>query len=122
MKAATFQKNLYLLLPLLFFVALGTLCGLGKCHWLIPAVYAAVSVIAFVLYRLDKRKAVSGQWRTPELTLQLSGLLCGWPGAMAAQVILRHKNAKAPYQIVFWLCTLLNLGALVGLFFLLAKH
>jgi uncharacterized membrane protein YsdA (DUF1294 family) len=62
-----------------------------------------VSVAAFVGQGIDKRKAASGQWRTPEATLHLFELLGGWPGAFLAQRIFYHKTAKAGYQLVFWL-------------------
>jgi len=62
-----------------------------------------VSAAAFVGQWIDKRKAASGEWRTPEATLHLFELLGGWPGAFLAQRIFRHKTAKAGYQIVFWL-------------------
>ena len=63
----------------------------------------AVSAAAFVGQWIDKRKADSGEWRTPENTLHLFELLGGWPGAFLAQRIFRHKTAKLSYQIVFWL-------------------
>lgn len=66
-------------------------------------VYAVVSVIAFAAYALDKRAARLGRPRTPEATLHSIELLGGWPGALLAQRLIRHKNAKASYQIVFWL-------------------
>jgi uncharacterized membrane protein YsdA (DUF1294 family) len=62
-----------------------------------------VSAAAFVGQWIDKRKAASGEWRTPEATLHLFELLGGWPGAFLAQRIFRHKTAKAGYQIIFWL-------------------
>jgi uncharacterized membrane protein YsdA (DUF1294 family) len=62
-----------------------------------------ISAAAFVGQWIDKRKAASGEWRTPEATLHLFELLGGWPGAFLAQRSFRHKIAKAGYQIVFWL-------------------
>jgi uncharacterized membrane protein YsdA (DUF1294 family) len=61
------------------------------------------SLVAFTFYAWDKRRAVRGEWRTPEKILHLCALLGGWPGAFLAQRLLRHKNAKVPFQIVFWL-------------------
>lgn len=65
--------------------------------------YAILSVATFVAYALDKRAARRGRPRTPEATLHLLELFGGWPGAFAAQRLIRHKNAKVSYQIVFWL-------------------
>lgn len=55
------------------------------------------------LYRRDKRRAELGTQRTPESTLHLLELLGGWPGALLAQRMYRHKTAKFSYQFVFWL-------------------
>ena len=61
-----------------------------------------LSVVAYLLYRGDKRRAQLGEWRVPESTLHVVELLGGWPGAFLAQRMLRHKNAKGRYQLKFW--------------------
>jgi uncharacterized membrane protein YsdA (DUF1294 family) len=66
-------------------------------------VYGAMSVVAFQAYLVDKRAATLGRRRIPETTLHLLELLGGWPGALLAQRVIRHKNAKVGYQVVFWL-------------------
>lgn len=35
-------------------------------------------------------------------------LLGGWPGALLAQQLLRHKTKKTSYQVVFWLIVLMH--------------
>ena len=65
-------------------------------------IYALMSGITFVVYALDKRAAVRDQRRTPERTLHTLELLGGWPGALLAQRVIRHKNRKGSYQLVFW--------------------
>lgn len=64
---------------------------------------AVVSVITYVLYGADKRRAEAGRRRTPELVLHLADLLGGWPGGLLAQRRFRHKTAKLSFQCVFWL-------------------
>ena len=66
-------------------------------------VYGLMSLITFVAYYLDKRAARLSRPRTPEVTLHVLELLGGWPGALLAQRLIRHKNAKVGYQVVFWL-------------------
>ncbi|MFC6296711.1 DUF1294 domain-containing protein [Pseudomonas sp. CCM 7893] len=76
---------------------------------LIPlAAYGAVSVVAFFLYWSDKRKAREDSWRTPENVLHAVELAGGWPGALIAQQVFRHKTRKVSYQVVFWLIVLLH--------------
>ena len=70
---------------------------------LAAAVYAAMSVIAFALYAADKRRAGRGEWRISEALLHLVELLGGWPGALMAQHLLRHKRRKRGYMVIFWL-------------------
>ena len=77
----------------------------------------ALSTAAFASQWIDKRKAGSGEWRTPENILHLFELLGGWPGAFLAQRSLRHKTAKLSYQIVFWLIVLVHEYAAVDYLF-----
>lgn len=76
-------------------------------------VYLTLSVLTFVVYAIDKSKAKRGVWRIPEKTLHLLSLVGGWPGALIAQQMLRHKSRKTSFQVMFWLTLGLNLGALV---------
>ena len=69
--------------------------------WLLP-LYVMASLLSFVQYWLDKRSAQNGCQRTPENTLHLVELLGGWPGALIAQHLFRHKTRKRSYQAVFW--------------------
>lgn len=104
-------------------LALGFLCVLlvaALMQWLpwwLACYYLLCSVITFVLYALDKKASIQGQWRTPELRLQLFAVLGGWPGALFAQQVLRHKSSKNSFLAVFWLMTLLNLAAFFWLMF-----
>lgn len=87
--------------------------------WTIPAlvgwVYLAASMVSFVSYAWDKQRARSGGQRTPEMSLLLLGLACGWPGAMLAQQLLRHKTVKATFRTRFWLTVALNIASLIYL-------
>jgi len=66
-------------------------------------VYGLASCLAFALYWYDKQQAKAGQWRTPEKVLHGVELLGGWPGALVAQQLFRHKTRKLSYQLWFWL-------------------
>lgn len=88
--------------------------------WPLPrglwGVYVAMSFATFIVYALDKRAARLGHWRVKESTLHVLALLCGWPGALLAQHLLRHKSAKPGFRRVFWLSVALNILAFVCLF------
>lgn len=88
----------------------------GRLPIVVLALYLAASLIAFFAYAFDKSAAIRNQWRTQESTLHLFALLGGWPGALAAQRLLRHKSAKASFQATFWFTVALNCGALGWLF------
>jgi len=73
----------------------------------------ALSVLAFLAYRSDKRSAEAGEWRVPGATLHLVALIGGWPGAFLAQRAFRHKTSKASFQFVFWIVVLIHQFAAV---------
>ncbi|WP_407935785.1 DUF1294 domain-containing protein [Cupriavidus necator] len=61
----------------------------------------SASIITFLAYADDKTRASRNAWRTSEATLHLLALCGGWPGALAAQHLLRHKNRKRGFQFAF---------------------
>lgn len=79
---------------------------------LILAFYLSTSIAAFIAYWLDKSAARRSQWRIPENTLHLLSFLGGWPGALAAQRLFRHKSAKASFLFSFRVTVVLNCLAL----------
>jgi uncharacterized membrane protein YsdA (DUF1294 family)/cold shock CspA family protein len=76
--------------------------------------YVALSLFAFLAYAFDKSAAVSGRWRTAEQSLHLFSLAGGWPGALVAQQLLRHKTSKQSFVYAFWFTVLVNVGAFVA--------
>lgn len=96
------------------FLVFAALFGGAVYLWHMPpmvaAVYVVVSVVCFGMYALDKAAAKAGRWRTSENTLLLLGLACGWPGAMLAQVTLRHKASKPSFKMRFWVTVVLNIA------------
>lgn len=95
---------------------LGVVCMLSLAGVLplwIAALYSMMSLVLFLAYAADKSAAQRGRWRTSETALHLLALAGGWPGAMAAQQLFRHKTQKQPFQRVFWATVLANVGLLV---------
>ncbi len=83
--------------------------------WLILGVDAVASAVTVLAYRSDKLAARHGRRRTAENALHLMGLAGGWPGALVAQRMYRHKTRKTSFQIVFWLTVVTNIGLTVWL-------
>lgn len=86
----------------------GLQMGLNGQSWVPLALYPAVSLVSLLLYWQDKQQARTQAWRTPEKVLHASELLGGWPGALLAQQLFRHKTRKVSYQAVFWGIVLLH--------------
>ncbi|MGB1237481.1 MAG: DUF1294 domain-containing protein [Pseudomonadales bacterium] len=106
-------EALALLVVGLFFTLLYLLAAAGKLPLAVVALYLLASFISFVLYALDKARAQRDAWRISERTLQLWSVLGGWPGALVAQSVLRHKTRKTGFIVVFVLGSCFNLAALL---------
>ncbi|MBB4841788.1 uncharacterized membrane protein YsdA (DUF1294 family)/cold shock CspA family protein [Paucibacter oligotrophus] len=105
--AAASARSLWLV-PL--FAAFYLVCHLA---WQLPpavwGLYMALSLASFIVYAGDKRAARRGDWRVSENTLHLLALAGGWPGALLAQQLLRHKSSKPGFRRWFWASVLGNL-------------
>lgn len=75
--------------------------------------YAAASMVALLFYGYDKWAAIKGWQRVRERSLHVVALVGGWPGALAAQRIFRHKTRKQPFRRIFWVAVSANLAALL---------
>ncbi|CAN5160154.1 hypothetical protein BH11PLA2_BH11PLA2_43170 [soil metagenome] len=80
-----------------------------------------MSLVTFVVYGFDKKRAMNGGRRVPERTLQLLAFLGGWLGALLAQKHFRHKTKKTSFLIVFWGLFVLHI-AIVGAVVFAASH
>lgn len=89
---------------------------------LVATWYAIMSAATFWLYARDKRAAQQGEWRTAENVLLTMGLLLGWPGALLAQQLLRHKSSKTSFLALFWITVAINLAWLIYRFSPLGMH
>jgi uncharacterized membrane protein YsdA (DUF1294 family) len=112
----------------LFGIGIGTLFLAVICRFAavgtlppgIPALYLAASVAAAIAYGHDKSAARSGAWRVSERTLHVLSLMGGWPGALVAQRVFRHKSQKPSFRLAFWATAALNCGALVWFWWIAA--
>ena len=61
--------------------------------WTVLLVWLAViSLLTFIVYGADKRRARKGKWRVPEKTLFLLPLLGGSIGALLGMRVFHHKT------------------------------
>lgn len=95
-----------------FLLVVAGICALGILPFAFLWLYLGASLLTFVIYASDKSAAESGTQRTPENTLHMLALAGGWPGAMYAQQLLRHKSSKQTFRAVYWVTVLLNVAGL----------
>lgn len=81
----------------------------------LPIAYGLFSGVAFLMYGIDKSAAQHGGRRTSESALHTVALVGGWPGALVARRVFRHKTIKQPFRTVFWLTVVANCAALAWL-------
>lgn len=58
----------------------------------IPIYFAAINLVTFFVYGIDKYRAKRGAWRIPEKTLFLLPILGGSIGAIAGMKFFHHKT------------------------------
>src|SRR5690606_6945949 len=97
----------------LFLALVVTAVMIGRLPLIVLGVYLLASTITFFVYAWDKAAAQRNRWRTPEAHLHLLALIGGWPGALLAQRVLRHKSSKKPFRAVFWATVTVNCAVLV---------
>jgi uncharacterized membrane protein YsdA (DUF1294 family) len=93
----------------------------GVRAW-ISVLYAGASLLCFALYAVDKSAARAGRDRISESMLLSLGFVGGWPGAIVAQQVFRHKTAKLAFRIRFWISVAANVALFVWATTMSAKH
>ena len=96
----------------IFLLLVAAIVALGILPWHLLWLYLGMSVLAFSFYAWDKSAAQRGGQRTAESTLHMLSLFGGWPGALYAQQLLRHKSSKTSFRVVFWVTLVLNIAVL----------
>lgn len=79
----------------------------------VPVLYGALSTALFLVYGIDKWAARRGSARVANASLHLIALMGGWPGALLAQHIFRHKTAQPAFLRLTWAMAALNISLLL---------
>lgn len=62
--------------------------------------FIVINLLTFLLYGLDKYKAIRQEWRIPERALLLMAFVGGAFGAFSAMRIFRHKTRKERFRLM----------------------
>ena len=84
--------------------------------WWVDALYLGASVLCVAVYGIDKLAARRGGDRVPEAMLLSLGAVGGWPGAIVAQQVFRHKTVKRSFRLRFWLTVVANVAVFAWAF------
>ncbi len=71
---------------------MGIISGAGDWGTVLLVWLAAINLVTFAVYGIDKAKAKRGTWRVPEKTLFLLPLLGGSLGALLGMRVFHHKT------------------------------
>ncbi|MGN0160022.1 MAG: DUF1294 domain-containing protein [Lachnospiraceae bacterium] len=58
-----------------------------------------INAATFLIYGIDKYKAVKNRWRISETTLIIAALIGGSVGALAGMKVFHHKTRKKKFVI-----------------------
>ena len=58
----------------------------------------AINAVAFIVYGIDKYKAMKAKWRIPEATLLLLAVLGGSIGAWMGMKVWHHKTMHKKFK------------------------
>lgn len=78
-----------------------------------------LSLITFFAYGIDKLKAKTNTWRTPEKTLLALSFFGGAIGGILGMKIFRHKTKHWYFTLINYFSLVLHLGILYVLIFVI---
>jgi uncharacterized membrane protein YsdA (DUF1294 family) len=90
-------------------------------YHLLAAWLAAINLVAFTYYGLDKRQAQRQGPRVPEVVLHGLAFAGGTLGAYLGMMVFRHKTVKTSFRLMFWLIAVLQTALVVAVLYRLWK-
>ena len=82
-------------------------------HWII---FFIINLAVFILYGIDKYKAVHHRWRIPEKVLLGIAICGGSVGAFLGMYLFRHKTKKTRFQILVPAALIVHLILIIMLY------
>lgn len=80
--------------------------------------FIIINAAAFIIFGIDKRRAVKNRWRIAESTLFLLALIGGSIGALAGMYVFHHKTKHIRFVTGIPLILILQIAAV----FLIMKY
>lgn len=68
-----------------------------------------VNFITFLMFAIDKKKAIKNEWRIPEAWLLFFSFIGGSLGGVLAMKIMKHKTKKPKFTIIMPVLLLINI-------------
>ncbi len=75
--------------------------------------FIAVNLTAFLLFAVDKKRAIARQWRIPEALLLVVSAVGGSFGGYTSMQIFRHKTKKPIFTVSMPIFMVLQLASLI---------
>ncbi|MEX3983649.1 DUF1294 domain-containing protein [Paraburkholderia sp. EG287A] len=86
---------------------------LGPVPLPVQVVVVGINIAAFVLYKVDKDRAIRGEWRIPETWLFAVTLCGGMMGADLARKLFNHKTRKFSFKVCMGVAFFVQLYAML---------
>lgn len=74
----------------------------------------AVSIVAFAMMGIDKRRAMRNQWRIPESSLFLAAIFGGAVGGTIGMFLFHHKTKHWYFRLFFPLLAIAQIFVLIA--------
>lgn len=81
-----------------------------------------LSLVTFMLYSLDKKKAKDAKWRIKEKTLLLFSFLLGSIGGLMGLYVVRHKTKHWYFVVINWGSFILHLAIAYYLYTIIGNN
>ena len=70
--------------------------------------YVVVNLVAFIMYGIDKNRAIKKEWRISEKSQILVSLAGGAFGALLGMHVIRHKTRHIKFQLIIPLTVIVH--------------